>query len=142
MKRAYFLAFLFVILVLAACGKTSKMEKSYMFSGESDHWKAEYVYDNTKKWNNKKILYDEGNYQFTLEYKGSLNELSTVRSFQYSYQTNSSRQSEETTDPLEKTLFTFKGSSEGLTVQEDEVIEVNVQWDDFGESFELHNESE
>ncbi len=48
----------------------------------------------------------------------------------------------EFTDPPRELIFTSFGKSEGgAKVNEDEVIQVNVKWDKFEESFELHNKN-
>ena len=49
---------------------------------------------------------------------------------------------EEFTEPPSTVTFSSSGASKGgAKVSEDEVIKVNVKWDDFEESFELHNKS-
>ena len=49
---------------------------------------------------------------------------------------------EEFTEPPSTVTFSSSGGSKGgAKVGEDEVIKVNVKWDDFEESFELHNKS-
>ena len=49
---------------------------------------------------------------------------------------------EEFTEPPSTVIFSSSGGSKGgAKVSEDAVIKVNVKWDDFEESFELHNNS-
>jgi hypothetical protein len=71
-----------------------------------------------------------------------LEELSSLQELQYSYETNFSSQNktEQFTEPLQTVIFSNTGASNGTAkVSEDEVIKVNVKWDDSEESFELHN---
>ena len=136
---------LFTIMLLTACSETTNND--YKFSGESEHWEAEYSYKGTEKWGEKdgtKTYSNEDSYEFVLKYKGSLEELSSLQKLEYSYETNSSsgERTEEFTEPPSTVTFSSSGASKGgAKVGEDEVIKVNVKWDDFEESFELHNKS-
>lgn len=136
---------LIVILVLTACAK--RVSNDYKFKGESEHWEAEYVYRGTEVWkkdNGERTYSNEDSYQFLLKYKGSLEELSSIRKLEYAHKTNSSggETTKEFDGPPEELLFTASGASEGGTkINEDEVIQVNVKWGDLEESFELHNKS-
>lgn len=134
---------LFIIMLLTACSETTINE--YKFSGESEHWKATYSYKGTEKWgekDGKKTYSNEDGYEFVLKYKGSLEELSSLQKLEYSYETVSSsgQNIEEFTEPPSTVTFSTSGGSKGgAKVSEDEVIKVNVKWDDLEESFELHN---
>jgi len=135
---------LFTVMLLTACVETTNND--YTFSGESEHWGAEYAYKGTEKWGGKegKETYsNEDSYEFRLKYKGSLEELSSLQKLNYSYEANSSRgdSNQEFTEPPSTVTFSTSGSSNGAMVREDTVIKVNVKWDDFEESFELHNNS-
>lgn len=139
------MALLFTIVVLTACSETISNE--YKFSGESEHWEAEYLYKGIEKWNKKggKHTYsNEDGFEFVLKYKGSLKELSSLQYLEYSYETmNSSGKNKGVfTEPPSTVKFSTSGNSKGgAKVSDDEVIKVNVKWDDFEESFELHNNS-
>ncbi|MFJ5718294.1 hypothetical protein [Neobacillus sp. NPDC093127] len=153
------LTLLFTILVLTACTEVTKNEitkeeinkdevtyNNYKFIGESEHWEAEYIYKGTETWgdnNGTKTYSNEDNYEFVLKFKGSLEELSSMRNLKYSYKTISSGgESERDFDESPREIiFTSKGSSNGAKVSKDEVIQVNVKWDKFEESFELHNKN-
>lgn len=68
--------------------------------------------------------------------------MSSTKKLEYSYKTRSGSGigTEEFPEPPEQIIFTAKGSSKGRAkVSEDEVIKVNVKWDDNEELFELHN---
>ena len=78
-------------MLLTACSETTNND--YIFSGESEHWEAEYSYKGTEQWGEKdgqKTYSNEDGYEFILKYKGSLEELSSLQKLEYSYETNSS----------------------------------------------------
>ena len=134
---------LFTLILLTACSETTIND--YKFSGESVHWEADYSYKGTEKWGEKggvKTYSNEDGYEFVLRYKGALEELSSLKKLEYSYETtfSSGTSTEEFTEPPSKAAFLSSGKSKGgAKVREDEVIKVNVKWDEFEESFELHN---
>ncbi|MEK4487884.1 hypothetical protein MHH81_20465 [Psychrobacillus sp. FSL H8-0484] len=136
---------LFTIMLLTACSETTNND--YKFSGESEKWEAEYFYKGTEKWGEKdgtKTYSNQDNYEFVLKYKGSLEELSSIQKLEYSYETNHSggKKTEQFTEPPQTVIFSTSGASKGgAKVSEDEVIKVNVKWNDFEESFELNNTS-
>lgn len=137
---------LFAIILLTACSETKNND--YIFIGESEHWEAEYTYNGTEKWGEKdgqKTISYEDHFRFVLTYKGPLKELSSLQKIDYSYETNSHQGSgtEEFTEPPSTGTFSSSGGSKGgAKVDEDEVIKVNVKWDDLEESFELHNNNQ
>ena len=133
---------LFSIVLLTACSETTYND--YKFSGESEHWEAEYSFQGTEKSGGKDGSSNEDSYEFRLKYKGTLEELSSLKKIEYSYETNFSGEdiTKEFTEPPSTVTFSSSGHSiGGAEVEEDEVIKVNVKWDDFEESFELHNKS-
>lgn len=132
---------LFTIMLLTACTETTNND--YKFSGESEHWAAEYAYKGTEKWGGKETYSNEDSYTFRLKYKGSLEELSSLQKLNYSYEANSRRgdSNQEFTEPPSTVTFSTSGSSNGAMVREDTVIKVKVKWNEFEESFELHNNS-
>jgi len=136
---------LFTIMLLTACSETTKND--YKFSGESEHWEAEYSYKGTEKWgekNGRKTYSNKDSDDFVIKYKGSLEELSSLQKLEFSYETNFSNggRTEEFKEPPKTVIFSISGASKGAAkVGEDEVIKVNVKWDDLEESFELHNKS-
>lgn len=144
-KMKKILMLLFIILVLAACREVTNND--YKFIGESEHWEAEYSYKGTEIWgedNGTKTYSSEDSYEFFLKYKGTLEDLSSMQKLEYSYKTISSsgKSTEEFTEPPRELIFTSRGASKnGAKVREDEVIQVNVKWDEFEESFELSSKS-
>ena len=150
---------LITILILTACTDVTKNEitkeeitkdevtnNNYKFIGESKHWEAEYIYKGTETWgdNHGTLTYsNKDNYEFVLKYKGTLKELSSMKKLEYSYETISSsgKSTEEFTEPPRELTFKSGGGSSGAKISEDEVIKVNVKWDEFEESFELHNKN-
>ena len=138
------LTLLFTIIVLTACSN-EKIHYDYIFNGEGEYWKAEYSFSGTEIWGKKDgtITYsNENNKEFILTYKGSLEEISTMKTLEYSYKTSAGGGSSKMEFDEPPTQVTFKSggrTGNGAKVNEDEVIQVNVKWDDYEESFELHN---
>ncbi|WP_260398187.1 hypothetical protein [Peribacillus simplex] len=147
------LTVLIIIMVLTACGSdtTNKdnnpktINNDYKFIGESEHWEAEYSYKGTELWeedDGKTAYSNEDSYELILKYKGSLEELFSMKKLEYTYETitESGSKTETYTEPPSEKVFTNSGSSEGGSkVSKDEVIQIIVKWDGFDESFELHN---
>ncbi|WP_260398259.1 hypothetical protein [Peribacillus simplex] len=151
---------LFLMMVLIACSDTTNKdaksettkkdtsseatEHNYHI-GESEHWEAVYSYIGTELWgedDGQTTHSSKDNYKLVLTYKGSLEELSSIKNLEYTYETTTSSGSktEAYTEPPSEKVFTIGGGSEnGAIVGEGEVIKVNVKWDGFEESFELHN---
>lgn len=140
------LTVLFAILVLTACSG-EKNHYDYTFNGEGEYWEAQYSFSGTEIWGEKDggtTYSNENSDEFVLTYKGSLKEFSSVKSLEYSYETSTgdgSGTSEFDEPPTEVTFKIKGGTVNGAKVNEDEVIQVNVKWDNFEESFELHNTS-
>lgn len=136
---------LFSIMVLTACAETTN--HNYKFTGEGEHWEAEYSYEGIEIWGEDggtRTYSNEDSYEFVLKYKGSLEELSSMKKLEYAYETTAKggSKTETFTDPPTEVIFTTGGSSKGgAKVSEDSIIQIDVKWDDFEESFELHNKS-
>lgn len=138
MKRI--ITLLLSILLLTACSETTN--NNYTFTGESEHWEAEYVYEGIEKWgeeDGQRTYSNNDSYKFVLTYKGSLEELSSIKKLEYSFETRSgsSDSTMEFTEPPSTVMFSSSGGSTGAKVSENEIIKVNVKWDDFEETFEL-----
>lgn len=142
-KLKRIITLLLVITLLTACSETTNND--YKFKGESDHWEAEYSYKGTETWGEDegiKTYTNEDSYEFILKYKGSLEELSSMRKLEYSYSTlhSNGKTKQEFTEPTTTTTFSSSGgSTNGAKVNEDEVILVKVNWDNFEESILLEN---
>ena len=142
------------MMVLTACSFTTskdtqsetRAEHNYQFIGDGEHWEAEYSYEATEIWkeNDRKQTAhsSKDRYTLVLKYKGSLEELSSMKNLEYTYETTTSSgtQTEQYTEPPREKVFRSGGGSEnGAIIGEGEVVKVNVKWDDNEESFELHN---
>ena len=80
------------------------------FKGESEHWEAEYVYRGTEVWrkdNGKRTYSNEDSYQLVLKYKGSLEELSSIRKLEYAHKTIlvAGKRRENSMGPLEAIIY-------------------------------------
>lgn len=144
-KLKKIITLLFTIVLLAGCSEITNND--YIFSGESESWEAEFTYNGTEIWKEKngiKTYTNEDRHRFVLKYKGSLEELSSLQKIEYSYETISSsgKSTEEFMEPPSTLTFSSSGGSKGgAKVGEDEVILVNVKWDDLEETLKLHNNS-
>ncbi|MCG3088744.1 hypothetical protein [Sporosarcina cyprini] len=128
-----FAPFLLSVLILSACNTYSH---KYKFSGESEHWEAEILFNGTED----KYSRGDSNYVFTVTYKGLPEELASTDEITYSFETDleSFSGTKKLSDPPTEVSFTSKGGSSG-TVSADEQIAVNVKWNGLEESFELEN---
>ncbi|WP_260320108.1 hypothetical protein [Peribacillus simplex] len=148
-------AVLVIMMALTACSiftdkgteSETKTKIDYQFTGESEHWEAVYSYKATEIWGKKgrqATHSSKDNYVLTLKYKGSLEELSSMKHLEYSYETSSSKGSkrEDYPAPPSEKVFTTSGSSvNGAMKNKDEMIKIHVKWDDNDESFELRNKT-
>lgn len=143
-KLKKIITLLLTVLALTACAETTKYD--YKFTGASEHWEAEYANKGTEVWGEKdgqRTYANEDSYEFLLEFKGDSEEMSSIKKVEYTYKTSSGegKGTEEFTESNKVVVFSSKGSSNGAKIGGDEVIQVNVKWDDFEESFELRNNS-
>ena len=134
-----------IILLFSYFSNRKTIHRDYIFTGESEHWKGEFVYKETEKWiekNNRTSYSNESKYTLAIQYKGSLSELASVEKLSYSYKTSTGggSDSREFDEPTKDVIFTSSGSGVGnAMIYQDEVIEVTMKWDTFEESFELRN---
>ena len=139
-----FLTIVLATFFLTACSE--KTHESYTFVGESEHWKAEFVYDVSETWgeNNGKMNYsNEDEYMLMVTYKGAKSDLASIKNFSYGYETGSSSGSNtiQFTEPVTQTVFKLGGNAKNSArIYADNIITVNVQGDDFEETFELNIE--
>ena len=83
---------LLTVLFLTACSNKEVIDYEYSFTGESENWVAEYYVQGTEVWgeeDNTVTYSNEDSDTFTLKYKGTLEELASVKTFHYSYKANS-----------------------------------------------------
>ncbi|MCK0470661.1 hypothetical protein [Halalkalibacter sp. APA_J-10(15)] len=147
MKRLFTAGFIFLMLLLSACSNEEVMKNKYSFTGEGQYWNAEYIYEGTELWkeeDNRTSYSHESNDTFVLTFKGSLEEMQSIKRVDYSYETTTgggggSHEFDES--PNEITLKSGSGGT-GATIKENEIISVTVKWNDLEESFELVNKTE
>ena len=138
-----FLTIVLVIFFLTACSE--KTDENYTFVSESEHWKAEFVYDVSETWgenNGKRNYSNKEEYTLTFTYKGEASELATIKNISYGYDTATRSESNtiQNTDANIKSVFKLAGSSENTArLFPHHAITAYVQWDDFEETFELNN---
>jgi len=93
--------------------KSETTEHNYQFIGESEHWEAVYSYKATEIWGRigKQTTHSsKDNYVLTLKYKGSLEELSSMKNLEYSYETTNScgNKRDAYRDPTTEKVFKTK----------------------------------
>jgi len=126
---------------LTACSE--KTDESYTFVGESEHWKAELVYDVSETWgenNGKRNYSNEEDYMLTFTYKGTESDLVSIKNISYGYETvsGSGSKTRQFTEPVTQTVFKIGGNAKNTArIFPHHVITAKVQWDDYEESFEL-----
>ncbi len=150
MKKVFMVICLLVVIILLFSYYSNRktIYRDYIFTGESEHWKGEFVYKATEKWtkNNKRTstYSNESNYTLAIQYKGPLSELATMKKLSYSYETptGSGSDSREFDEPTKDVTFMNSwGGMGGAMIYNDEVIKVTIKWDTFEESFELRTKS-
>jgi len=126
---------------LTACSE--KTNESYTYVGESEHWKAEFVYDVSETWgekNEKGNYSNEEEYMLTFTYKGTESDLVSIKNISYGYETvsGSGSKTRQFTEPVTQTVFKIGGNAKNTArIFPHHVITAKVQWDDYEESFEL-----
>ncbi|MHA6250462.1 hypothetical protein [Oceanobacillus sp. CAU 1775] len=139
MKRLIFLL-LFMLLISACSNNEDITEHSYQFVGEGEYWRAELEYEATEK-REQEAYSSKDQYNFTLIYKGDLDEIASMEHLNYEYKlgsTGGGSSSMTFDEPVTTKEFKSLGGSEGgLIMTEDTVVSVKVKWDDNEESFEL-----
>ena len=123
---------LLITLTLTAC----MQEESYIYEGESEHWKGRY-----------EVVSNDGKtytYKLRLHYKKNTNELSNTEKIKFHFK-NSFQESTETMeyaigdDPKKGVYETTWSSGEGKRFTEETISTVTIEWDAFEEVFELKN---
>jgi hypothetical protein len=145
MKNLIKTSIFIMIMILAACSTEEVTNYQYTFIGEGEFWTAEYLYEGTEIWGEEEGITtysNEDSYLFRITYKGSTEDIQSMEKLEYSYDTSAGGASivREFYEPPNDITFTMSGGSIGAKVQEEEIIQVNVKWHDFEESFELTNQ--
>lgn len=119
---------------------------AHTFVGESKNWQAAYTVSGNEVWDkeNGVVTYaHDASDQFVLSFIGDKSIYASIKQLNYSYEASNgggegTMNNNEIGSP--KRVATNSGSSRGgAKIQEDEVIQVTVKWDDFEESFDLYN---
>ncbi|WP_216831486.1 hypothetical protein [Alkalihalobacterium elongatum] len=144
MKNLFITSIFIMIMILGGCSNEEVTNYEYTFIGEGEFWEAEYIYKGAEIWGEEEgvtTYSNEANEDFRITYKGSPEDIQTIENLEFSYDARASggSRSREFDEPPNDITFSTSGRSTGAKVQEDEVIKVNVKWDDFEDSFELIN---
>jgi hypothetical protein len=142
MKKVIVITIFMMYLIISALISEKPNNYQYIFTGEGEFWEAKFITNGTEGWEkveNRITFSNEHSDVLTLTYTGSLEDI-TFKNLEYSYKTNSSSGS-SFSEITNDSTFTHRSSGNGAKVQENEVIQVNVKWNDHEESFELTNKS-
>lgn len=140
------LALMAIVVTLFVDSETTESQNNdvithdYTFTGESEHWSAVFDVEGEEVFYEEEEVMkrdSEVHSEFELTYKGSLDELSSVKEISYGYNTPKSASEVNRTfedAPLDEKVFNETGNT---LVREDRTIEVFVEWDDHAETFHL-----
>ncbi|WP_017186917.1 hypothetical protein [Alkalibacillus haloalkaliphilus] len=86
----------------------------------------------------------ESDFEFEIIYKGPKEDVQSIEKLEFSYGAGAKggSRSVEFDEPPKDSTFTISGGGTGAQIQEEAVIQVEVKWNDFEESFELVNQEE
>ena len=119
-----------IVLIILLVGCTS--QDRYKYSGESEHWKGK-VGMSTK---------NEGTYELVLTYKGDVEDLSSVRELTSSFEMGGLAGKNSRGFGESPSRKSFKSNMNNIQseVDDENVINLKVQWEDHEESFQLEKE--
>jgi len=130
-----------VLLVLLTGCNTTTIKHNYTFTGEGEVWSAEYVQKAEERFITKKdkpAEYEtDKTFKFQLIFKGENSDLAQIKQLKYSYKGAGGSGSLTTEGPVQLPLLTSGGMGSGNFVREDDIIQVEVEWDGQKEQFEL-----
>ena len=146
MKIRISILIIMLLLVITGCAKKEIINHNYVYKGENAFWSAEYKVNGKGTFTEKngKNQYDSNAKKvFTITYKKDINQLSTVKHMEISYE--SSVASGKVTEnfnagaPKEKT-YTTKSEDEGVPIENKyDVIKVTINLDGKIETIELRS---
>ncbi|MDF2485258.1 MAG: hypothetical protein K0R46_1426 [Herbinix sp.] len=147
-RKWMILSLLFILLLLTGCSNKDVVRHYYNYQGENESWKAEYIVNAKVTFTeNKGVLSvdSESEEIFILTYQGELSDLSSVRLFEFGYESPveaGNRSEEYTTEhPIDTKIFKIRsGGKGGALPNEDTVYTVTVNMDGVKQSFELQSE--
>ncbi|MBP1969857.1 hypothetical protein J2Z83_001965 [Virgibacillus natechei] len=131
--------------LISACSTDEEVtEHRYLFTGGGDYWSAELEYEAEEVWgkdaDDVNTYSSESDYVFKLTYKGELAELASMEQLDYKFTrgtTGEGISSITFDEPVSDKEFTSRGGGTGAIMREDMIVNVEVNWDDNEESFEL-----
>lgn len=132
-----------MLFLLSACSEEESGDYHYLFTGDGEKWEAQYEVEGTAEFrpqNGRTYYHHEYEDQLTVTYKGPLEEIESIETFEYSYETASGGGgvTKRLENPLETTTFTMEGSGTGAGgVRKNEKVKVYIKWDNEEETIEL-----
>ncbi|WP_413376101.1 hypothetical protein [Alkalihalobacillus sp. 1P02AB] len=145
MRNLITMPLLFLFLILIGCSDEEGTNYKYLFAGEGEFWQADYVYEGIEAFseeNGRTVYSNKYRDTFTLTFKGATEDIHPLEKIEFSFETSNhgSSSAREFDRPPNNITFTINGGGSGMKLKEDEVIQVNVKWNEFEESFELVNQ--
>ncbi|KGA98973.1 hypothetical protein BALCAV_0201635 [Alkalihalobacillus alcalophilus ATCC 27647 = CGMCC 1.3604] len=131
-----------MFLILSGCSDDKGENYQYLFAGEGEFWQADYLYEGAEIFgeeNGITVYSNKYRDKFILTFKGTTEDIQPLKKIEFSFDTSlhGSSSAREFDRPPNNLTFTMDGGGDGMKLNEDEVIQVNVKWNEFEESFEL-----
>jgi hypothetical protein len=147
-RKRFLIPLLLILLLLSGCSNEDVYRHYYDYKGENESWKAEYIVNAKVTFTEHKGVLDaesESEEIFILTYKGELSDLSSVRLFEYGYESilhsGSSSAEYSAENPIQTKTFKLRSGSKGGAISnEDTIYTVTVNMDGVKQSFELKSE--
>ncbi|PKR76873.1 hypothetical protein CEY16_13760 [Halalkalibacillus sediminis] len=125
------LLFLLSIMLLAGCA----FSEEHVFEGESDNWEGDLTVSKSGGVTTE---------DFVLTYKGDLEELADIGRLQYSFEylgaSTGYTLNFDGEGPSEKEFTNSASGAEEISISEEEVVEVSVEWGEHEEQMVLRSE--
>lgn len=141
------MSILFIGILLSGC-KTKDNDETkinYTFKRENEFWDAKYTINGFEKFERKNGVFSYNNSfsnLLTVEYKGDLSDLNSVKEMEISYKTskNSGKlvDTYDTNQPITSKEFKLKSSGENTALpDENEIVIVEIKVDGVSQTLEL-----
>jgi len=138
---------LFIGIILSGC-KTKDNDETkinYTFKGENEFWDAKYTINGFEKFERKNGVLSYNNSfsnLLTVEYKGDLSDLNSVKEMEISYKTSKtsgkSVDTYDTNQPITSKEFKLKSGGENTALpDENEIVTVEIKVDGVSQTLEL-----
>ncbi|MET3683439.1 hypothetical protein ABID56_001534 [Alkalibacillus flavidus] len=153
MKNGLITSIIITATLITGCSNEDETEPKevtnyeHTYTGESSHWIAELTYEGAEIITDEDGVEQQSNdaeYELQLVYRGAVEDIRPLNQLSFSFDTGRFGRSigREFDRPPQDLTFSLSGHDKGISkINENATIEVNVEWNDHEESFELksHN---